>query len=217
MNERQRTNNLYNLSLVDIKNSSNNFWQMPIINNDKYIPDNLIGFNYAKISKEKDAGIHFYLDDYQFERLWNRPQDYINILKKYKCILSPDFSLYLDMPMPMKIWNTYRNRQIGQYYQKQGIKVIPTLSWAEKETFDFCFEGIPRGSIVSISTIGVRKNKNALSIWKDGVNELIKRINPSTILIYGEKIDYDYGRIKVIYYENKIIKRFEKYGRQRSE
>lgn len=217
MNERQRTNNLYNLSLVDIKNSSNNFWQMPIINNDKYIPDNLIGFNYAKISKEKDAGIHFYLDDYQFERLWNRPQDYINILKKYKCILSPDFSLYLDMPMPMKIWNTYRSRQIGQYYQKQGIKVIPTLSWAEKETFDFCFEGIPRGSIVSISTIGVRKNKNALSIWKDGVNELIKRINPSTILIYGEKIDYDYGRIKVIYYENKIIKRFEKYGRQRSE
>ena len=217
MNERQRTNNLYNLSLVDIKNSSNNFWQMPIINNDKYIPDNLIGFNYAKISKEKDAGIHFYLDDYQFERLWNRPQDYINILKKYKCILSPDFSLYLDMPMPMKIWNTYRNRQIGQYYQKQGIKVIPTLSWAEKETFDFCFEGIPRGSIVSISTIGVRKNKNALSIWKDGVNELIKRINPSAILIYGEKIDYDYGRIKVIYYENKIIKRFEKYGRQRSE
>jgi len=116
MNERQRTNNLYNLSLVDIKNSSNNFWQMPIINNDKYIPDNLIGFNYAKISKEKDAGIHFYLGDYKFERLWNRPQDYINILKKYKCILSPDFSLYLDMPMPMKIWNTYRNRQIGQYY-----------------------------------------------------------------------------------------------------
>jgi len=217
MNERQRTNNLYNLSLVDIKNSSNNFWQMPIINNDKYIPDNLIGVNYEKRRKEKDAGIHFYLDDYQFERLWNRPQDYINILKKYKCILSPDFSLYLDMPMPMKIWNTYRNRQIGQYYQKQGIKVIPTLSWAEKETFDFCFEGIPRGSIVSISTIGVRKNKNALSIWKDGVNELIKRINPSTILIYGEKIDYDYGRIKVIYYENKIIKRFEKYGRQRSE
>ena len=217
MNERQRTNNLHNLNLVDINNSSNNFWQMPIINNDKYVPDNLIGFNYAKTSKEKDAGIHFYLDDYQFERLWNRPHDYINILKKYKCILSPDFSLYIDMPMPMKIWNTYRNRQIGQYYQKQGIKVIPTLSWAEKETFDFCFEGIPRGSIVSISTIGVRKNKNALSIWRDGVNELIKRINPSTILIYGEKIDYDYGRIKVIYYENKIIKRFEEYGRQRSE
>jgi len=74
----------------------------------------------------------------------------------------------------------------------------------EKETFDFCFEGIPQRSIVSISTIGVKRNKEALKIWKDGVDELIKRIKPSTILIYGGKLNYDYGDIQVIYYENKV-------------
>lgn len=209
-NERHRTNDTYNLSLVDIESSSNNFWQMPIIKNDNFIPNELIGFNYAKTSKVKNVGIHFYLDDYQFERVWNKPEDYINILKQYDCILSPDFSLYIDMPMPMKIWNIYRSRQIGQYYQNQGIKIIPTLSWAEPETFEFCFEGIPEGSIVSISTIGVKKNKKALKVWKDGVDELIKRIKPSTILIYGGKLDYDYGNIKVIYYENKVTERMEK-------
>lgn len=209
-NERHRTNDTYNLSLVDIESSSNNFWQMPIIKNDKYIPKELIGFNYAKTSKEKNVGIHFYLDDYQFERVWNKPEDYIDILKQYECILSPDFSLYMDMPMPMKIWNIYRSRQIGQYYQQQGIKVIPTLSWAEKETFDFCFEGIPEGSIVSISTIGVKQNKEALKIWEAGVDELIKRIKPSAILIYGGKLDYDYGDIKVVYYDNKVTERLKK-------
>ena len=209
-NERHRTNDTYNLSLVDIESSSNNFWQMPIIKNDNYIPKELIGFNYAKTSKEKNVGIHFYLDDYQFERLWNKPEDYIDILKQYECMLSPDFSLYIDMPMPMKIWNIYRSRQIGQYYQSQGIKVIPTLSWAEKETFDFCFEGIPQGSIVSISTIGVKRNKEAFKIWKSGVDELIKRIKPSTILIYGGKLDYDYGDIQVKYYENKVTEKFKK-------
>ena len=107
----------------------------------------------------------------------NKPE----ILKQYDCIFSPDFSLYMDMPMPMKIWNIYRSRLIGQYYQNQGIKVIPTISWAEKETFKFCFEGIPKGSIVTISTIGVKRNEEALKIWKDGVDELIKRIKPSTI------------------------------------
>lgn len=183
---------------------------MPIIKNDNYIPKELIGFNYAKTNKDKNVGIHFYLDDYQFERLWNKPEDYIDILKQYDCIFSPDFSLYMDMPIPMKIWNTYRSRQLGQYYQSQGIKVIPTLSWAEKETFQFCFEGIPEGSIVSISTIGVKKNKEALKIWKDGVDEFIKRIKPSTILIYGGKLDYDYGNIKVIYYENKVTERMKK-------
>ena len=215
-NERHRTNDTYNLGIMDNENVSD-FWQMPIIKNDNFIPSKLIGFNYAKTNKEKNVGIHFYLDDYQFERLWNKPEDYVDILKQYECILSPDFSLYMDMPMPMKIWNIYRSRLIGQYYQSQGIKVIPTLSWAEEETFEFCFEGIPKGSIVSISTIGVKKNKEALKIWKTGVDELIKRIEPSTILIYGGKLDYDYGDIEVIYYENQVTERMIKNGRKRSK
>lgn len=213
-NERHRTNDTYNLGIMDNENVSN-FWQMPIIKNDNFIPSKLIGFNYAKTSKEKNVGIHFYLDDYQFERLWNKPEEYVDILKQYNCILSPDFSLYMDMPMPMKIWNIYRSRLIGQYYQNQGIKVIPTLSWAEEETFEFCFEGIPKGSIVSISTIGVKKNKEALKIWKAGVNELIRRIEPTTILIYGGKLDYDYGNIEVIYYENQVTERMNKNGGKR--
>ena len=215
-NERHRTNDAYNLGIIDNENASE-FWQMPIIKNDNFIPSKLIGFNYAKTNKEKNVGIHFYLDDYQFERLWNKPEDYVDILKQYECILSPDFSLYMDMPMPMKIWNIYRSRLIGQYYQSQGIKVIPTLSWAEEETFEFCFEGIPKGSIVSISTIGVKKNKEALKIWRAGVDELIRRIEPSTILIYGGKLDYDYGNIEVIYYENQVTERMIKNGRKRSK
>lgn len=209
MNERYRTNNIYNLNIID-NQKIEGYYQMPIINNDNYIPKDVIGFNYAKTNKEKNVGIHFYLDDYQFERVWNKPEDYIEILKQYECIFSPDFSLYMDMPIAMKIWNVYRSRLIGQYYQEQGIKVIPTLSWAEKETFEFCFDGIPKESIVSISTIGVKRNKEALKIWNAGVDELIKRIKPSTILIYGGKLDYDYGNIQVIYYDNKVIERFEK-------
>lgn len=211
-NERHRTNDTYNLDLVDIENSTNDFWQMPIINNDNFIPSDLIGFNYAKSSNNKQTGIHFYLDDYQFERLWNNPSEYVDILSEYECILSPDFSLYLDMPMPMKIWNVYRSRQIGQYYQSMGIKVIPTLSWAEKETFEFAFKGIPKGSVVSVSTIGVKRDENALKIWNDGMDAMIKEIEPSTILVYGGELDYDYGDIKVIYFENKVTERMVENG-----
>ena len=214
-NERHRTNDAYNLDLIDLDNSTNDFWQMPVINNDNFIPDDIIGFNYAKSSKQHNVGIHFYLDDYQFERIWNKPEDYIDILKQYECIFSPDFSLYLDMPMPMKIWNIYRSRQIGRFYQNQGIKVIPTISWAEKETFEFAFKGIPKGSIVSISTIGVKRNKEALKIWQDGMNAMIEEIEPSSILVYGGKLDYDYGDIEVIYYENEVTERMIKNGRKR--
>ena len=81
-NERHRTNDKYNLGIMDNENISD-FWQMPIIKNDNFIPSKLIGFNYAKTSKEKNAGIHFYLDDYQFERVWNNPDDYVDILTQY--------------------------------------------------------------------------------------------------------------------------------------
>ena len=203
--ERERTNNAYNLDIAHDTQTTTDFWQMPVIRNDGYTPEKLIGFNYAKTSKDKACGIHFFVDDYQFERVWNSPEKYIDTLSKYECVLSPDFSLYMDMPMPMKIWNVYRSRQIGAFYQSKGIKVIPTISWAEEETFCFCFEGIPDGSIVAVSTIGVKEHTKACNVWKAGMDEMISRIKPSTILCYGGRLDYDYKGIDVKYYDNKVL------------
>ena len=208
--ERERTNRAYNLDLIDWDNLTNDFWQMPIIQNDGFIPDDLIGFNYAKSSERTDCGIHFYVDDYQFERVWSSPENYTEILQKYQCVLSPDFSLYMDMPMPMKIWNIYRSRQIGAYYQSHGIKVIPTISWAEQDTFAFCFKGIPEGSVVSISTIEVKENKDALQVWMDGAAEMMRQIQPSAVLVYGGKLNFDYGGAKVVYFENKVTENWKK-------
>lgn len=208
--ERERTNRTYNLDIIDYDGLTNDFWQMPTIKNDGFVPDDLIGFNYALTSKNKDCGVHFYIDDYQFERVWSYPEKYLDTLLEYDCILSPDFSLYMDMPMPMKIWNIYRSRQIGAYYQGQGLKVIPTISWAERETFDFCFLGIPQGSVVSVSTIGVKEQQTALDVWKEGMSEMIKRIKPSTILVYGGEIEFDYGDIKTVYFENKVTEEWKK-------
>ena len=212
--ERERTNRAYNLDILDSNNLTNDFWQMPIIRCDNHIPTDLIGFNYAKSSDNKQAGIHFYIDDYQFERLWSYPEKYIDILSQYDCILSPDFSLYLEMPMAMKIWNIYRSRQIGAYYQSMGIKVIPTISWAEKATYSFCFQGIPKNSIVSVSTIGVKEDQNALRIWRDGMQAMIEAINPTDIIIYGGKLDFDYGDIKTHYFENKVTENWKAIDRK---
>ena len=214
-NERLRTDEAYNLPYVDIDRCEGKY-QMPIIENDGYVPRSLIGFNYALTAKDKAPGVHFYIDDYQFERIWQRPNAYIDVLKEFDCALTPDFSLYMDMPMSMKIWNVFRSRLIGQMMQDAGIKVIPTVSWAEKATFDFCFDGIVEGSVVSISTVGVKNSEEALEIWKAGTKELIDRKKPSCIIIYGGEIDFDYGNIDVRYYDNAVTERMKKgkqYGR----
>lgn len=210
--ERERTNRTYNLDIQSRCEFTKDFWQMPIIRNDGFVPEELIGFNYAKTTEKKNVGIHFYLDDYQFERVWNYPEKYVEMFQRYDCILSPDFSLYMDMPMPMKVWNVYRSRLIGAYYQSYGVPVIPTLSWAEKETFDFCFKGIPKGSIVSISTIGVKKDKDAMKTWLDGVKEMLKTVNPKTLLVYGGKLPFDYGDRETIYFNNNVTENWREKG-----
>lgn len=208
--ERERTFDAYNLGIANETDKTADFWQMPEIKNDHVIPSRLIGFNYAKSSMDTEAGIHFFIDDYQFERLWNAPEKYIDILKQYECILTPDFSLYLEMPMPMKIWNVYRSRQIGAFYQSKGIKVIPTISWAEADTFEFCFRGIAEGSTVAISTIGVRDDENALKIWHEGVDAMIENIKPSNIIVYGSDLEHDYKGANIVKFSNEVTKKWKK-------
>lgn len=207
-NERIRTDNAYNLPYVDIERCSGKY-QMPIIEPDDYVPESLVGFNYALSSNNKQAGIHFYIDDYQFERIWNEPEKYIEILKDYDCVLTPDFSLYMDMPYSMKIWNVFRSRLIGQMCQDAGIIVIPTVSWAEPETFEFCFDGLPEKSVLSVSTIGVKNSPEAMEIWKAGMNELLRSKKPQALLVYGGQIDFDYGDTEVYYFSNNVTERMK--------
>lgn len=202
-NERQRTDNAYNLMYND-QSRTEGWFQMPIIRNDDYTPSDLIGFNYLLNTDRRDCGIHFYIDDYQFERIWNAPEVYIDKLIEFEGALTPDFSLYMDMPMPTKIWNVYRSRLIGQIMQDAGIKVVPTISWAEPETYKFCFDGIEKGSIVSVSTVGVKRFQESMDVFRDGCDAMIEKIQPKIILLYGGMVDYDFGNIEVVEYVNHI-------------
>ena len=204
--ERERTYDTYNLDQFDESRCAGKY-QFPIIEKCDFIPDNLIGFNYAKTNTSKEAGVHFFIDDYQFERIWNAPEDYVELLSEYECMLTPDFSLYMDMPIAMKIWNIYRSRLIGQYMADCGIPVIPTLQWAEPATFDFCFDGIEGGGTVAVSTVGVMRDPDTRAIWSAGMKAAIEKIRPKTILLYGsDKLDFDFGNINVRYYQSRQFK-----------
>lgn len=209
VNERERTGNAYNLDEYDELRAIG-FYQMPTLEKIDYVPDDLVGFNYVLNSDRYESGVHFYIDDYQFERIWASPQMYVDKLAQFDCILTPDFSLYMDMPMAMKIWNVYRSRLIGQIYQDRGLRVIPTVSWAEPETFTFCFDGIPPNSTISVSTIGVKRSKEATKIWTQGMDEAMKRLKPKNVLVYGGDIGYGFKGANVKYYDNHVTEKMKK-------
>lgn len=206
--ERLRTDRAYNLDIVNIDDCEG-YWEFPVLERCDFVPDDLIGFNYVLNSDVSGFGVHFYLDDYQFERIWNDPDKYIGPLSAAQCVIMPDFSLYLDMPLPMKLWNVYRSRAMAHYFQRNGLKVIPSLTWGQPKTFDFCFKGIPEGSVVCVSTVGCRSSEESAKIWHEGMDEAIRQIKPSMILLYGGGIGYDFGDIPVREYDNKVTKRMK--------
>lgn len=201
---RERTMEQYRLGDF-VEESTEGWYQMPTMTAVQHIPTRLIGFNYLLSSEEYDAGIHFYIDDYQFERIWRRPEKYMERLAMFDCALTPDFSLYMDMPRAMKVWNIYRSRLIGQMMQRHGITAIPTLSWAEEETFEFCFDGLERGGVVSVSTVGVKQSEEATAIWNAGMTEAMRRLEPSCVVVYGGDIGYDFGAVEAVHLENEVL------------
>lgn len=93
----------YNLPLLQKVRTVGRYDMPMLAKQDVTTPDTLMGFNYATGKKTvKHCGIHFFIDDYQFQRVWNQPDRYIAPLKRFQCVLTPDFSTYMDMPEAMR-------------------------------------------------------------------------------------------------------------------
>ena len=154
------------------------------------IPKTLIPFHLEagqkKIKTEHFEGFaHFYLDDYQFERVWNYPLRYVEYLKRFDGVLSPDFSVYENYYPRDQKENIYRNRALGAFWLSQGIAVIPSISWNNEKSYNWCFEGVEPGGIVSISTVGSLRTEKGKYSLLFGYSEMINRLKPSTVIIYG--------------------------------
>lgn len=110
--QRKSCKDVFNAFLVELAYYAGIF-EFPIIQPTYWIPNKLIAFSKAISCPEKDQWVHFFEDDYLFERIWKNPGRYLNILRRYNGVILPDFSLYRDMPYVMQLWNIYRSRAIG--------------------------------------------------------------------------------------------------------
>lgn len=183
--------NVLNIVYGNYKDDSAGEFDIPMmlethIENIEDIP--LQGFNYALKEKHpENIGVHFFLHDYQFERVWNYPDRYLPILDRFKFVLSPDFSPYSDMPRALKIYNVYRNRWCGRFWQDNGITVIPTVTWSDADSLQYCLDGIPKHSTIAISTMGEgrwAKWQSLRSNW----DFVIDTLQPEQILLYGKDL-----------------------------
>ena len=161
-------------------------FDIPILAPTQYETCELIAFHTCKRCEQRDkTGVHFFLDDYQFFRLWMDIDRYVPMLQEFRCVLTPDFSLYTDFPLAVQIYNHYRKHWVGAYLQEQGIRVIPTLSWSGQQSFEWCFDGEPVGGAVAVSSVGTQADPESKEHFMMGYQEMTKRLRPAQILFYG--------------------------------
>lgn len=152
----------------------------PVIFDDHLLtPEQLIQFRKPYSS---GGALHFFLDDYRFECVWNQPVKYAEKFKEM-IVCSPDFSLYTDWNENLNRWNHYRKQWVGAYLQSEGVLVIPTVCWAGVQSFDYCFSGIPKHAMVALSVVGCHRFSHEFSM---GFDEMMRRLEPHTVLCLGE-------------------------------
>ena len=161
-------------------------YSIPLIKKQNLELDNINLISYSdtknnESEKNTNKGVHFFIDDYRFEGIYNHPEKSLAKLKQYKFVCTPDFSIYSEMDKWRKIENVAKNRWVGAYWQEHGLIVIPTISWGKPSTFDYCFDGVEEDSIVAISTLGCKKAKRD---FLNGYEEMKKKIKPTTIICF---------------------------------
>jgi hypothetical protein len=149
------------------------------------VPDWLIPYR-TRIRPEQSVeggAVHFFLFDAIFESVWNCPSKSRRYLQRFKTLLSPDFSLNPEMPLALQIYNVYRNRWCAAAWQRQGYSVIPSIGWSNPASYEFCFLGIPQNTVIALTTLGSRRQKQ---VFQHGFDAMIERLQPSIVLCYGK-------------------------------
>jgi hypothetical protein len=173
---------------------------LPVIKKQKVDLDNLKLIRFSSIIKDEikdtDATVHFFEPDERFDEVWKSPESYLAELGQYRQAMTPDFSMYYDMPLVFQLINVFRSRWCGAYWQEHGMAVIPTMGWSDDWSFEFCFDGIENGSVVAVATLGVRDCKKG---FMSGFSEMCKAIDPEVVICYDQPFEEMYSFADVIH------------------
>lgn len=159
-----------------------------------------IDFSHAKsVVKTKQSVCHFFTEDKAFERVWNNAELYVEMLKNFKAVCSPDFSAWGSMPLALQIYQVYRNRAIAYYLWQRGVEIIPTVSWCGEDSYDWIFDGLPQNSVLAVSTNGCHRRESR-EAYRKGFHEMVKRLHPVKVVSVGIPIEVN-DDVEVINFE----------------
>ena len=156
------------------------------------IPKGMIPFSIRERSTDKRDFVCFYEHDKNFREILTDTEDFVDDLKRYPGVISPDCSLYIDAPLCVQLADIYLNRAVGYYLSQQGIYVIPNIRWGDERTYTdallgekVAFQGVDKHSIVSVGTYGQIQTAESKRYFREGLIAMLDELEPQVVLVYG--------------------------------
>lgn len=189
-------------------------FEIPCINTSDKLPNKLIPFSKAMHCSDYNQWVCFYESDDKFIQFWRNPKKYLPRLKKFKGIITPDFSLYRDMPYAVQITNTYRGKALGHWLQSNGLKVIPNVRWGQPRTYELACMGVEKNKTIAVGTLGCLKDTEECQWFTSGLDYVIEYLRPDNIIVYGSAPDKVFSvakmqGINIIPFESETKKYFK--------
>lgn len=194
-------------------------YEIPVLHGTSKIPDDLVPFTDCENEKNPEQkAVHFYqFDEYFINSLESKTKlpKKLKILKKFQSVISPDYSVYRDMPLAQQIFQIYKNRSVGNFLMQNGIKIIPNVRWGDERSYDFAFDGIDKWGVVAVGIQGAYGSKDNSEYFERGFYKMLEVLEPETILCYGKlsnglKSECNFRKINIKSYQTKISKALRK-------
>jgi len=160
------------------------------------VPTGMIPYSQRRKSINQEEFVAFYEYDKIFSEILIATKEHVEELRMFPGIISPDCSLYRDMPLCVQVANIYMSRAVGHYFQSQGLYVIPNVRWGDERTYTtvclpekVAFLGVDKHSIVSIGTYGCIRGKENQYYFREGLIAMLDELEPEIVLVYGSMPD----------------------------
>lgn len=181
------------------------------------LPKRFITLREATTLGSPTTGVVGFAYDEELEDYLYRPERHLSKLLNYKCIGELDFSMRVLDPFAVVVANMFRSHSAAFYYQEHGCKILPSPKWSTSQSFEVCFDGYERGGAVIVSTIGVLRDERSRLYFKNGFQEMLKRLAPDAVVVYGTAHDWIKelmpAQLDVHYFEHERFNWMKKYGK----
>lgn len=136
--------------------------------------------------------VAYYTYDHKFESVWNDPRKFTARMLNYQVhsVITPNYSCWNGIHKAYDIWQTFRSRWLGRYWQSVGLKVIPDLQVSNIEhddVFAWRMGGLPVG-LNCVATQMQQKGETDPEAYyaqkKKLLLKALRHLQPKSLILY---------------------------------